>query len=437
MAGMSQDRTPRRGRFLPPAAGLADPVDSARDIVLAVSRADHSRPQTSMGSNVNKSKKKSGRKPLPMARWLFVLFSIHAVIAIGAIPLNGADGGQAGLPGEARAATAGVEDGGRFSDSRKNGGKAAEEAQATSKNTLKSRIYVNATPPDGRIRILNIVPPYRRGMVLDPGSYAVEVSKDGYETEKRWVILAPGEDRQVSIRLEKYPEREDSGPAFTNTLGMTFVRVPPGSFVMGSPETEPGRDSDETQHRVTLTRAFYLQTTEVTQGQWRAVMGNSPSRFSVCGDGCPVERVSWKDCQEFALRLNGKEGTTRYRLPTEAEWEYACRSGTTGPYYDELDRSGWHEGNSGGGTKPVALKAPSAWGLYDMHGNVWEWCLDWYGNYPAGSVTDPEGPSTGSSHVCRGSSWSDRPRFCRSANRGRNGPSHRGDGLGFRLAASF
>jgi len=390
-----------------------------------------------MGSKVNKSKKKPGRKPLPTARWLFVLFSIHAVIAFGAIPVNRADGGQAGLPGEALAVVAGEEGSDRFTESRENGGKTAEEAQATSGNTLKSRIYVNAMPPDGQIRILNIVAPYRRGMVLNPGSYFVEVSKEGYETEKRWVILAPGEDRQLFIRLEKYKEWEDSGPVFTNTVGMTFVRIPAGSFVMGSPETEPGRDSDETQHRVTLTRAFYLQVTEVTQGQWRAVMGNSPSRFGGCGDGCPVERVSWKDCQEFARRLNGKEGTTRYRLPTEAEWEYACRSGTAGPYYDELDRTGWHGGNSGGGTKPVALKAPSAWGLYDMHGNVWEWCLDWYGNYPAGSVTDPEGPPAGSSHVCRGSSWSDRPRFCRSANRGRNGPSHRGDGLGFRLAASF
>jgi len=245
-----------------------------------------------------------------------------------------------------------------------------------------------------------------------------------------------------------------SGKSFTNSIGMMFVQIPAGTFMMGSPLNEPGRDSDETQHRVTLTKPFYVQTTEVTQGQWKTVMGtttitqgclfpvkgqvpNNPSQFKNCGDDCPVERLSWNDCQEFIRKLNQREGNGTYRFPTEAEWEYACRSGTAGPYYDELDRSGWYEGNSGGGTKPVALKAPSAWGLYDMHGNVWEWCLDWYGNYPAGSVTDPEGPSMGSSHVCRGSSWSDRPRFCRSANRGRNGPSHRGDGLGFRLAASF
>ena len=157
---------------------------------------------------------------------------------------------------------------------------------------------------------------------------------------------------------------------------------------MGSPSGESNRDSDEKQHRVTLTREYYMQTTEVTQGQWRKVMGSNPSKFTNCGDNCPVEKVSWEDCQQFIQKLNGMEGTRKYRLPTEAEWEYAARAGTTGAYAGDLDAMAWYDDNSGGKTHAVGGKSPNAWGLYDMHGNVYEWCQDWKGNYPSGSVTD-------------------------------------------------
>jgi len=224
------------------------------------------------------------------------------------------------------------------------------------------------------------------------------------------------------------------GKTFTNSIGMTFVRIPAGSFMMGNPSSESGRYFEETPHRVTLTKPFYMQTTEVTQGQWKAVMGSNPSHFSDCGDNCPVEQVSWNDCQEFLRKLNQREGNGTYRLPTEAEWEYACRAGTTGPYYTDLDRAGWYDGNSGNRTHPVAQKTPNAWGLYDMHGNVWEWCQDWHEDYPGGSVTNPEGPSSGAYRVIRGGSWHSIARSCRSAFRSFLTPDLRGSYFGFRVA---
>jgi len=244
------------------------------------------------------------------------------------------------------------------------------------------------------------------------------------------------------------------GKTFTNSIGMTFVLIPAGSFMMGSPSSEPGRVSDETQHQVTLTKSFYMQTTEVTQGQWKAVMGtmtikqgclfpvqvqvpNNPSLYKNCGDDCPVENVSWNDCKEFIRKLNQKEGINKYRLPTEAEWEYACRAGTTGPYYATLDQAGWYSNNSSGTTHPVAKKVANGWGLYDMHGNVWEWCSDLYDRYPDGSVTDPEKLSNALYRVCRGCSWYDRSEPCRSASRLGYDPTSRIFILGFRLAANF
>jgi len=214
----------------------------------------------------------------------------------------------------------------------------------------------------------------------------------------------------------------------TNTLGMTFNLVSAGTFTMGSPANEPGHNSrgDETQHQVTLTSSYYMQTTEVTQAQWEAVMGSNPSYFSSCGSDCPVEQVSWDDAQEFINKLNQK-GEGVYMLPTEAQWEYAARAGSTTAFangeitetgwgYDpNLDAMGWYGYNSSGTTHPVAIqKTPNAWGLYDMHGNVWEWCQDWYGSYSSDTVTDPEGPSTGSIRVFRGGSWRNDARLCRS-----------------------
>ena len=193
------------------------------------------------------------------------------------------------------------------------------------------------------------------------------------------------------------------------------------------------------QHQVTLTKDYYIQTTPVTQGQWKAVMGNNPSEFKNCGDSCPVENVSWNDVQEFIKKLNKNEATTKYRLTTEAEWEYACRAGSEAEFCfgdDEelLADYGWHEENSDYETHPVGQKKPNDWGLYDMHGNVWEWCQDWYGHYPSEPVTDPRGPSSGSFRVFRGGGWYNVAHRCRSANRNRSFPASRHGPLGFRLA---
>jgi len=191
--------------------------------------------------------------------------------------------------------------------------------------------------------------------------------------------------------------------SFTNSLGMTFKLIPDGFFIMGSPTNELGRSSDETLHEVMLTKPFYMQITEVTQGQWQAVMGSNPSNFENCGSECPVEQVSWDDAQDFIAEMN-KKGEGVYRLPTEAEWEYAARAGTstalpsgdliyaeTSPVDPNLDAIGWYGGNSdvayadsnnGKGIHPSRQKSANAFGLYDMHGNVWEWCLDWFDYYP-------------------------------------------------------
>lgn len=230
----------------------------------------------------------------------------------------------------------------------------------------------------------------------------------------------------------------------TNFLGMEFVYIAPGVFTMGSPRDELGRYIRETQHQVTLTHGYYIQSTEVTQGQWEAVMGSNPSHFSSCGSDCPVENVSWDEVQEFINKLNQKgEGT--YMLPTEAQWEYAARAGSSSAFangkitetesgYDpNLDAMGWYSYNSDSKTHQVAQKTPNAFGLYDMHGNVSEWCQDWYASYTLGSVTDPEGPPSGSYRVKRGGGWYYYARICRSAHRLSTGPSFGSSHIGFRL----
>jgi formylglycine-generating enzyme required for sulfatase activity len=192
---------------------------------------------------------------------------------------------------------------------------------------------------------------------------------------------------------------------------MNFVRIPAGEFQMGSEN-----DSDEQPvHRVKISRDFEMGKCEVTQAQWQAVMGNNPSRFE--GDNLPVENVSWSDVQEFIKRLNQADSKYQYRLPTEAEWEYACRAGTTGDYAGDLDAMAWYEKNSGGKTHAVGQKQANAWGLYDMHGNVWEWCQDWYDSnyYRQSPGADPTGPTAGSARVFRGGSWDYAAACCRSA----------------------
>jgi WD40 repeat protein len=237
-----------------------------------------------------------------------------------------------------------------------------------------------------------------------------------------------------------------------NSIGMKLRLIPAGEFMMGSPETESGRFDDETQHRVSITKPFYMGVTEVTQEQYQKVMGTNPSKFKRPQN--PVETVSWTEAVEFCRKLRAmpaeKTKGYEYRLPTEAEWEYACRSGTTTAYGFGDDASrlgdyGWFDGNPGSkiaviqrlAIHPVGEKKPNAWGLYDMHGNVIEWCQDRYGAYPSGSVTDPTGARSGSLRVYRGGSWFSFTRHCRSAYRGRITPKkYRAFNLGFRVLRS-
>ncbi len=219
---------------------------------------------------------------------------------------------------------------------------------------------------------------------------------------------------------------------WTNSIGIDFVRIPSGAFSMGSGSR--GAESHERPpHEVTIGRPFYMATTEVTQAQWMAVIGSNPSRFQ--GNDRPVERVSWNDAKEFIRRLNAREGGTRYRLPTEAEWEYACRAGTTGDRHGDLASVAWYAPTSRGMTSPVAQKQPNAWGLFDMLGNVYEWCEDWKGAYPSGRVTDPRGPTTGSFRVARGGSWLVHANRARPDFRDFFAPDERRDDLGFRVVA--
>ncbi len=219
-----------------------------------------------------------------------------------------------------------------------------------------------------------------------------------------------------------------------NGVRMEFVLVAPGAFTMGS-VPDDGDGDEKPQHKVKLTRAYYIGKYEVTQRQWAAVMPDNPSQFR--GEDLPVDSVSWDDCQRFLTRAAAKAGVT-LRLPTEAQWEFACRAGTTTRWPWGADEAAagdyaWIELNSSGTTHAVGRKKPNAWGLYDVCGNVAEWCQDWYANpYPPGDATDPVGPASGVSRVLRGGTWSDNPFALRSAARNCIGPSLRTSGTGFR-----
>ena len=257
------------------------------------------------------------------------------------------------------------------------------------------------------------------------------------------------------------------------TTKLVLRRIPAGTFTMGSPSGELGRSPEETQHQVTLTQDFYIGVLEVTQEQWYRVMGDWPSYFNNTAYRAsrPVERVSYNDIRgssagagwpgsavvesgSFMGRLRAKTGLETLDLPTEAQWEYACRAGTTtalnsgknltstssDPNLDDVGRyyySGGSSGTPGGisstGTARGGSYPPNGWGLYDMHGNVWEWCLDWYGMYP-GTAVDPVGAPSGSDRLARGGSWVNVARYCRSAGRGGDDPSDRNYYFGFRVA---
>jgi formylglycine-generating enzyme required for sulfatase activity len=238
---------------------------------------------------------------------------------------------------------------------------------------------------------------------------------------------------------------------------LELVRIPPGEFLMGSAEstedtatffnkTYVGRplkavffNDEHPRHRVRITQPFYLGKYLVTQEQWEAVMGNNPSDFK--GPKNPLEHVSWNECQKFLKRLNDKVGGAKFQLPTEAQWEYACRTGSKTRYCfgddeKQLGEYAWYNENSGNTTHPVGKKKPNAWGLYDMHGNVWEWCQDWWkdGYYKESPVDDPTGAATGSYRVFRGGSWDNPARDCRSALRVSHLPGLSDVDLGLRVS---
>ena len=252
----------------------------------------------------------------------------------------------------------------------------------------------------------------------------------GWVAEKNAKAEAPYEKFKKGNRAG-----EEKSLEIVPGIKMIFCWCPAGKFTMGSPESEAGRSSDEDQVEVTLSEGFWMAKTEVTQAQWQAVLGETPSKF--IGANRPVENVSWDDAQEFLTKLNAIVGDSDRRkmvLPTEAQWEYAARAGETGPYSGgTVEEVAWYADNSGSGTHEVATKRPNAWGLHDMHGNVREWCADWYEDELEGGV-DPHGAAPGSNRGLRGGSWGRDAFGSRVAFRLGDVPSSRGSGIGFRPA---
>jgi formylglycine-generating enzyme required for sulfatase activity len=235
----------------------------------------------------------------------------------------------------------------------------------------------------------------------------------------------------------------------TRKTGIILRLIPAGTFTMGSPSDEERRFDNEIQHQVTLTTPFYCGKFEVTQSQWREVMGTNPSHFTNVGGDAPVERVNWDDCREFVDKVCRMEKVAQgtYRLLTEAEWEYACRAGTHTPFAYETDLDSsmanfkgdrpYGRGRKGTYSSSTVARgsfSANAWGLYDMHGNVWEWCQDWHTDYAGDDATDPLGPASGTRRVNRGGCWGANAQYCRSAFRNGYSPSERNEFLGLRLA---
>jgi len=251
------------------------------------------------------------------------------------------------------------------------------------------------------------------------------------------LALNPTKGTPVSAGIElsrSKPNERIFGPL----EGMDFVKIPGGNFMMGSND---GESDEKPVHKVTV-EPFYMMTTEVTQAMWKEITGKNFSHFK--GDSLPVESVSWDDCQEFIKKLNRRDPGNNYRLPSESEWEYACRAGTTTKYHSgdsksDLGRVGWYRDNSGRKTHPVEQKKPNAWSLYDMHGNVWEWCEDkWHSNYNGAPREGSAWISGNSSlRVLRGGSWGNNPDHCRSADRDWREPDYCIFYGGFRLARSL
>ena len=275
------------------------------------------------------------------------------------------------------------------------------------------------------------------------GNYLLTVSADGYSSTTVRGKLADGGKLELSAYLEKAAapsEGRATGVQVAAGIVLPMEWIAPGSFRMGSDNGEIGREAAETPHNVTISSGFWMGRTEVTQAQWTAVMGTKPSGFSDAGPDAPVEKVSYDEALDFCRRLteiarkaNVLPAGYEFTLPTEAQWEYACRAGSAGSFEGEAANVSWSASNSGRKTHAVAQKAANAFGLFDMHGNVAEWCLDWYGPYPQADASDPAGPSSGQFRVARGGSWQQGSSKCRSAARNSFVPTDRWNYLGLRV----
>ena len=291
---------------------------------------------------------------------------------------------------------------------------------------------------------------------VSPEAKVLDIRKAGYINQRIELALGPGASKLVEVSLKRASvprsevSRSSSAGLSSKLCPVGYVHLSPGEFFMGSPEDEQGRYDDEIRHSVVLTRAFCVKATEVTQDEWAKLMGSSPSFFSACGERCPVEQVSWIEAVAYANTLSAAEGLQEcyedghlttlgcagYRLPTEAEWEYAARAGTIGPAYGRLDRVAWFVGNSEGLPHEVGQKQPNPWGIFDMLGNVWEWTGDKFGDYPR-TARDPVGAKTTNTVVIRGGSWNTRDRGTRFSNREEYSPAARSSIIGFRLVRTM
>ena len=335
-------------------------------------------------------------------------------------------------------------------------GKLKEKCPYQGNHPTTGTLLITSTPSGAAIKIDG---KYKSETPLtlenqNPGSYSITFSAEGYETTEKSVTVTAGKTTICEVELKKkqtpqaQPQPQPTQPSTTTTTsspvetftanGVSFkmIRVEGGTFTMGA-TSEQGTDAYEGEkpaHSVTLS-SYYIGETEVTQELWKAVMGSNPSYHK--GSRGPVENVSWDDCKTFISKLNSITGKN-FRLPTEAEWEYAARGGNKSKGYkysgsNTLGNVAWYDDNSGKETKAVKAKSPNELGIYDMSGNVWEWCQDWYGSYESSSQTNPTGPSSGSRRVYRGGSWDRYARSCRVSFRSSNTPGSRGNSLGLRL----
>jgi formylglycine-generating enzyme required for sulfatase activity len=305
---------------------------------------------------------------------------------------------------------------------------------------IYGRLNIDMRPDESEVyidgKLVGTTPLFLQNVLV--GDHKLEIKKEGYQPLSDNITI----QENATYNLENISLTKGSANKITFTVnGVSFdmIKVEAGTFDMGTTSEQQDADSDEKPvHKVTLSRNYYIGKTEVTQALWRAVMGSNPS--GIKGDNKPVERVSWNDCQKFISKLNAATGK-KFRLPTEAEWEFAARGGNNSNHYqysgsNSLEDVAWYYGNSNNTTHDVATKQSNELGIYDMSGNVWEWCSDWYGSYSSNAQYDPAGPNSGSYRVGRGGSWSNVAGLCRSSRRGIINPDLRDYYLGLRLGLS-